>query len=123
MDNISKNTLVIGGSPKAERYSNKAIKKLLKYNHKVFSIGLKESAVNGVNIETGHPEYKNIHTVTMYVGELRQNSYIDYVVDLKPQRVIFNPGSENMSFADKLKNNNIEVIENCTLVMLDYGLF
>jgi len=59
----------------------------------------------------------------MYVGKLRQNSYIDYVVDLKPQRVIFNPGSENMSFADKLKNNNIEVIENCTLVMLDYGLF
>ena len=123
MDSVSKKTLVIGASPKPERYSNKAIKKLLDYGHQVYSIGLREDVVNGVKIETGLPEFKEIDTVTMYIGKQRQNGYLDYILKLKPQRVIFNPGSENPEFVDILKSNEIEVIEHCTLVMLDYGLF
>jgi len=123
MDSVSKKTLVIGGSLKPERYSNKAIKKLLDYGYQVYSIGLREGKVNGVNIETGLVEFKDIDTVTMYLSESRQNNYYEYILQLKPQRVIFNPGTENPDFAKTLKNNNIEVIEHCTLVMLDYGLF
>ncbi len=123
MDNVSKKTLVIGGSLKPERYSNKAINKLLDYGHQVYSIGLREGEVNGVKIETGLSDFKEIDTVTMYLGESRQNDYFDYILHLKPQRVIFNPGAENHDFAKTLKKNNIEVIEHCTLVMLDYGLF
>lgn len=123
MDSVSKKTLVIGASPKPERYSNKAIKKLLDYGHQVYSIGLREDVVNGVKIETGLPEFKEIDTVTMYIGKQRQNGYLDYILKLKPQRVIFNPGSENPEFVDILESNEIEVIEHCTLVMLDYGLF
>ena len=123
MDNVSKKTLVIGGSLKPERYSNKAIRKLLAYEHEVFSIGLRKGDVDGVKIETGLPEFKDVDTVTMYLGESRQSEYFDYIIQLKPQRVIFNPGAENHEFTKALKKNNIEVIEHCTLVMLDYGLF
>lgn len=122
MDSI-KNTLVVGGSIKPERYSNKAIRKLTDYGHKVFSIGLREAIVDGVKIETGLPKFTDIHTVTIYLGESRQNGYYDYLLKLKPNRVIFNPGAENSKFAEILKNNDIEVIDNCTLVMLDFDLF
>ncbi len=120
---MKKKTLVIGGSPKPERYSNKAIFKLLSYGHPVESIGLKEAKVESVNIRVGAPKIDDIHTVTMYVGAQRQAEYYDYILSLKPSRIIFNPGTENPGFAVQAKNNGIEVVENCTLIMLDYGLF
>ena len=120
---MKKKTLVIGGSQKPERYSNKAILKLLSYGHTVESIGLREANVESVNILVGTPEINDIHTVTMYLGVQRQPEYYDYILSLEPSRIIFNPGTENPEFILKAKNNGIEVVENCTLVMLDYGLF
>lgn len=123
MTEISKSILVIGGSIKPERYSNKAIKKLIEYGHKVYSIGLWTGEVEGVSIQQGKPEFKDIDTVTMYIGTAHQSEYFDYIINLSPKRVIFNPGTENKEFAETLKANDIEVVEHCTLVMLDYGLF
>ncbi|PLX10084.1 MAG: CoA-binding protein [Marinilabiliales bacterium] len=123
MTENSKPTLVIGGSVKPERYSNKAIRKLTDYGYKVYSLGLKTGEVEGIKIQQGKPALKDIHTVTMYVGPAHQNEYFDYIISLSPERVIFNPGTENKEFSTILRDNNIEVIEHCTLVMLDYGLF
>ncbi len=123
MTSENKYTLVIGGSPKPERFSNKAIRKLLSYGHKVSSIGLRKSEVAGIGIETGFPVYEKIHTVTMYLGAGRQQDYYNYILDLKPKRVIFNPGTENSEFSHMLTKSGIEVMEHCTLVMLDSGQF
>jgi len=120
---MKKKTLVIGGSPNPERYSNKAIRKLLSYGHPVSSIGLKESKVESVEIITSHPEFEDIHTITMYIGPTRQPDYYDYLLSLKPSRIIFNPGTENSDFESIAVENGIEVIQNCTLIMLDHGLF
>jgi len=120
---MKKKTMVIGGSKKPERYSNKAIRKLLSYGHPVESIGLREAKVDSVNIETGRPVIDDIHTVTMYIGASKQSEYYDYIMGLSPSRIIFNPGTENSEFALIAKKAGIEVTENCTLVMLDYGLF
>ena len=92
---MKKKTLVIGGSPNPERYSNKAIRKLLSYGHPVESIGLRESKVESVGIITGKPVIDNIHSVTMYIGTARQHEYYDYILSLQPSRIIFNPGTEN----------------------------
>lgn len=123
MTEISKTTLVIGGSIKPERYSNKAIRKLIDYGHKVYSIGLRSGEVECVIIQQGKPEFKDIDTVTMYIGPAHQSEYFNYIINLSPERVIFNPGTENREFAETLRANDIEVVEHCTLVMLDYGLF
>jgi len=123
MTTENKYTLVIGGSPKPERYSNKAIRKLLSYGHKVSSIGLREAEVARVKIETGFPSYSGLNTVSMYLDAARQNVYYDYILKLKPKRVIFNPGTENSEFSQLLNDNEIEVVEHCTLVMLDSGQF
>lgn len=116
-------TLVIGGSPKPTRYSNIAIKKLLSFGHKVEAIGLRESKVESVDIITGKPELADIHTITMYIGPQRQVEYYTYLLNLKPKRIIFNPGTENPEFEILARKNDIEVIENCTLVMLNQGLY
>lgn len=119
----NKKTLVIGGSIKPERFSNKAIRKLLKYGIPVVSIGLREGEVEGVKIETGKPEYDGIHTITLYIGKAKQPEYYSYLIGLKPKRLIFNPGTENDEFRELAENNGIETIEFCTLIMLGDGSF
>lgn len=119
----SKTTLVIGASEKPQRFSNMAIRKLVHYGHPVRAIGLREGTVSGVSFQTGFPDLEGIHTVTMYVGPARQPQYYSYILGLKPKRVIFNPGTENSEFMRMAEEQGIEVIPDCTLVMLDSGYF
>ncbi|MBC7389909.1 MAG: CoA-binding protein, partial [Opitutaceae bacterium] len=49
--------------------------------------------------------------------------WIDYIINLKPKRILFNPGTENKALMDKAKENKIEVVEGCTLVMLSIGTY
>jgi len=116
---MNKTTLVIGASDKPQRYSNKAILSLRKHNHNVFAIGLRNTVVSDVDIKTGLPEFANIHTVTLYLNEKRQVDFYDYILNtIKPKRIIMNPGAENNELKDKALEAGIEVLENCTLVML-----
>ena len=54
----------------------------------------------------------------MYLNPANQVAYYDYIISLKPKRVIFNPGSENPELYKILEDNNIEALEACTLVLL-----
>lgn len=116
-------TLVIGASLNEERYSNKAIKMLREYEHEVVAFGLNSGTVNEVKIDTELIQYQNIDTVTMYVNPSRQIDFYDYVISLKPRRVIFNPGTENPIFQQMLRNEGIDYEEACTLVMLKTNQF
>ncbi len=111
-------TLVIGASTNPERYSFKAINSLLNHNHSVVAIGQKIGEVSGVKIQTKQIPLKNIDTVTLYINAKNQRDYYNYILQLQPKRVIFNPGTENPEFYQLLKSNNIEVEVACTLVLL-----
>lgn len=114
----AKKTLVLGASLKPNRYSNMAIHKLVRYDQPVVALGLREGEVAGVKIDTGLPQYEDVDTVTLYLNPQRQQEYYDYIISLDPQRVIFNPGTENPEFYSLLKEKDIEVVPACTLVML-----
>jgi uncharacterized protein len=111
-------TLVIGASENPQRYAYLAVLRLRKHNHPVVAIGLKEGSINDVTINKGKPDFDNVHTVTLYINPRRQPEYYDYILKLKPQRVIFNPGTENPEFEQMLQKAGVEAIEACTLVML-----
>lgn len=111
-------TLVLGASLKPNRYSNYVIQRLVTHDHEVFAYGLKEGEVDGVSIDTELKAYKDIDTVTLYLNAKRQVAYYDYIIKLKPNRVIFNPGTENPEFYKLLKEHNIEFEIACTLVLL-----
>ena len=115
---MTKKTLVLGASLKAERYSNIVIKRLVGKQHEVKALGLRKGSVDGVKIETSRLDFKEIDTVTLYLNPSRQVEYYDYIISLKPKRVIFNPGTENMEFVKLLETHNIEVEVACNLVLL-----
>lgn len=115
---MSKKTVVIGASTNPERYSYKAVERLLKHGHDVVPVGIKKGNVFGLEIQNNNPFIEDVDTVTMYLGAKNQDSVKDYILSLKPARVIFNPGTENPDFEEKLVSNDIEVERSCTLVLL-----
>jgi uncharacterized protein len=115
---MSKKTLVIGASTDPSRYAFLAANSLLKHQHEIELLGRTEGQIGENEIKIGKPALEDIDTVTMYVNPKHQAEYYDYVLGLKPRRVIFNPGAENAEFEELLTKNNIEPIEACTLLML-----
>lgn len=113
-----KKTLVLGASLNPGRYSNLAINRLVKHGHEVVAIGLREGTVAGVEIVTHPKDFEHIDTVTLYLNPKRQVAYYDYIISLNPERVIFNPGTENPEFYGLLKQHNIGYEVACTLVLL-----
>lgn len=120
---MNKPTLVIGASENPERYSNKAIKRLLHFGHDVVAIGNKEGRVDGVAFSKEHKPFSNLDTVTMYISPRHQHEYIDYIISLKPKRIIFNPGTENEEFESMAQEQGIQTLEACTLVLLGTGQY
>ena len=118
-----KKTLVLGASDNPARYSFLAIHRLRKYDHPVVAIGRKKVIVGGVELVTEPPSIKDIDTVTLYLNPLHQRSYYDYIISLHPNRVIFNPGTENEELESLLEKNNIPFMEACTLMLLSTGQY
>ncbi|WP_299782298.1 CoA-binding protein [uncultured Formosa sp.] len=115
---MNKKTLVIGASLKEERYSNRAIKRLVVAKHDTVAFGLRSGEVSGVTIDTDLKAYTDIDTITLYLNPKRQEQYYNYIIGLHPKRVIFNPGTENPEFYELLKENGIDFEIACTLVLL-----
>ena len=114
----NKKTLVLGATTDPTRYANLAINRLVAYGHDVVAIGRDEGAVKGVPIETEQKPFEGVDTVTLYLRPSNQKEYYDYIVSLNPQRIIFNPGTENPELWDLARKNAIEPVYGCTLVML-----
>jgi predicted CoA-binding protein len=111
-------TLVLGASTNPNRYSNIAIKRLVDKELPVAALGLRKGKVLNVIIDDEMQDYNTIDTVTLYLNPKRQEAYYKYIISLKPRRVIFNPGAENMEFVKLLQQNNIEAEIACMLVLL-----
>jgi len=86
-------TLVIGASTKPERYSNLAVRKLVENNIDTTAFGLGGGTVSGVQIKDKLEDFQNIHTISLYLNPKNQREYYQKIVDMRPKRVIFNPGT------------------------------
>ncbi len=117
-------TLVIGASLNPARYSHKVILKLQELNHDIIAVGNKSGFINKTPILLDIPkEITHIHTVTLYINSSIQETYYDKIISLNPKRIIFNPGTENEYFEKLAQQNGIEVLEACSLVMLNIGVY
>ena len=115
---MNKKTLVLGASLNPSKYSNFAIQKLVNNTIETVAFGLKPGKVSGVTINTKMLSFENLHTVTLYLNPKNQEAYYNYIISLKPKRVIFNPDTENPELYTILKKNNIAFEIACTLVLL-----
>lgn len=120
-----KRTLVVGATTDPSRYAYLAAKMLDQKGVDFVPIGIKKGNVFGreiVDLRT-KPELEGIHTVTLYIGPAHQAEWIDYLIGLKPERIIFNPGTENPEFFDRATEAGIDVQPACTLVLLSTSQF
>ena len=114
----NKKTVVLGATSKPEKYAFKAISLLVEKGHSVIAIGQNAGEVAGVKIKTKAIPLKNIDTITLYLNPARQRDYYNYIVEAKPKRVVFNPGTENPELYQLLELKGIQVEVACTLVLL-----
>ena len=119
----SKKTLVIGASENPERYSFKAVTDLKFYEHPVLAIGRRAGKIQDVEISKELIAATDIDTITLYLNPENQKPFYDYILSLKPKRIIFNPGTENSELETLAEEAGIQTIEACTLVMLRTGQF
>jgi uncharacterized protein len=118
---MSKKTLVLGASTDASKYSNIATHHLLDAGHEVVLFGIKKGEIKGLEINTERLPFEDIDTVTVYINPARQVDYYDYLLGLKPKRIIFNPETENGEFSRLAQKQHIETTNACTLVLLSIG--
>lgn len=119
----NKKTIVVGASAKEDRYSNRAVRMLQKNKHDVIALGFENAMIGEIPIETDWKNYDAVDTVSLYLNPTRQEQYYDYIIGLKPKRIIFNPGTENETLQQLAIQNNIVPLEACTLVLLTIGQY
>ena len=117
---MNKKTVIIGATTNPSRYAYLAAGMLTEYKHEVVPIGLKKGELYGKQILliNERPLINDVDTVTLYIGPQHQPEHYDYILRLKPKRVIFNPGTENEEFEKLLAAAGAETLEACTLVLL-----
>ncbi len=110
--------VVLGASPNPWRFSHKVVKSLLRRQYDVVAVGYRAGSIEGLEILTGKPEIENVHTILLYIGVEHQSEYYDYIVNLHPKRIIFNPGTENEELKKLAEEKGIETKNDCALLML-----
>lgn len=115
-----KKTVIIGATTDPSRYAYIAAEMLQKHNIPFEPIGIKKGVIFGKEILdiNSKPIIEDVHTITLYIGSRHQPKWYEYFIALKPKRIIFNPGTENVELINTLKENNIEAVIACTLVLI-----
>ena len=120
----SKTVAVLGASPKPARFSYKAIVALKAAGHQVFPVNPGQKEINGLTCYPDLPSCpESIDTITVYVNPSILVRRVDDMIVVNPRRVILNPGTESKEVTERLQAAGIEVLEDCTLVMLSSGSF
>jgi predicted CoA-binding protein len=111
--------VVLGASPKPERYSNQAVRALVEHGHRVIPVHPLLKKIAGVVAVPALSGVKEpVNTLTLYVGPERGKELLQEMIKLGPDRVIMNPGTESDEIEEELNASNIPVLRACTLVML-----
>lgn len=118
-----KKVIVLGASLNAHRYSNMAIKKLKSNNYDVFALGKSRGQVEGVTLFSDYKKIEEVYAVTVYLNAFNQKQFYDYIIELNPEKVVFNPGAENKELELILGENAIEFERACSLVLLSLNSF
>jgi len=122
---MTKKTVIVGASTNPSRYAFMAAERLVDNHHEIVPIGVKSGEVFGKSmLDIGSkPSIEEVDTITLYIGPQHQKEHYEYLLSLKPKRVIFNPGTENAEFEKKVEESGAEALEACTLVMLSTGQY
>lgn len=122
---VNQITLIVGATTNPARYAYTAASMFFENGLSFLPIGIKPGLVFGREILDlkSKPDLPNIHTISLYIGPDNQLEWMDYLISLKPKRIIFNPGTENLLLAKRAKEQGIQTLEACNLVLLASNQF
>lgn len=116
--------VVLGATPKTDRYGYIAMQRLKELGHHVVPVNPAFEEVLGERCYPGISDVPgSIDTITLYLGAARSTPLIDEILRAQPRRIIFNPGAENEDLQRAAQAAGIEAVNACTLVMLSTGTF
>lgn len=120
-----KKTVIVGSSPNRGRYAWIATEMLAEYGHPIVPLGIRAGEVAGESIVDirKKPDIPDVDTITLYLSPAHQEEWYDYLIGLKPKRIIFNPGTENDAFEKRANKEGIETTQACTMVLLRSGQY
>lgn len=113
--------VIVGASPKPDRYSYKAMQALQQHGITPLLVANKQGEIEGLPIQPLEQIDTAVDTITMYVNPDLGLKYFPQIKRLKPRRVILNPGTRSDLLQEQLQAVGIEVVNDCTLLMLDRG--
>ena len=120
---IEKKTMILGATPNSSRYAYLAATRLSDSGHTIINIGLKTGEIAGIPIQTPEIIHTGIHTIMMYINPEKQRPLYDYILRTNPQRLIFNPVTENEELSNLANAHGIKTETACTLVLLSLGQY
>ncbi len=110
---------ILGASNNPTRYAYKAQVLLTENGHTVYPVSLKEKEILGIESVTSLSDIKHdVDTITVYINPENLHMVIKDILEIKPKRVIFNPGSESPKELETLEQAGIHIESACTLVLL-----
>lgn len=119
--------IVIGASNKPERFSYKAIELLLENNFEVIPVHPVYKDICGIPVRRDLEKINQndeIDTITLYINPHHlDQDLIQQIININPNRVILNPGTESDLLISKLAMHNINCIKACTLILLKTNQF
>ena len=124
MQMINKTVVILGASDKPDRYAFKAQQRLMEHHYHVIPVAPHGKTVLGIaSLKQLSEIPEPVDTVTLYVGPKNLAAHVAALVELKPRRVIFNPGTEDPDIEKRLQDAGIHTLEACTLVLLSTAQF
>lgn len=120
-----KKTVILGATDNPTRYAYTAASMLDRNQIEFVPVGIKSGLVFGRPILDlrAKPLIPDVETITLYIGPQNQQEWYDYIISLKPKRIIFNPGTENPELEKMAREQGIQVWPACTLVLLSTGQY
>lgn len=119
-----KRVVVLGASPKEDRYSNRAVAMLREYGYEVIPVHPTAKEIHGLPVVPRLDQISSpVDTVTIYLNPTTSGELADSIFALQPRRIIFNPGTENPTLGAAATSRGIQVLHACTLVLLRSGQF
>lgn len=124
MINSEHHVAVLGASPKPARYANQCIRLLKQHGYRITPVHPRFERIEDLAVLSSLEAIADpVDTLTLYVGPKLLEPQTETIVELRPRRVIFNPGTESRLVQSRLDQAGIPWLEACTLVMVKTDQF
>lgn len=124
---IQTDIVILGASPNPNGISNTVVRYLKNKGMRVWPVSVTNQATDkahSTNVYSDEilQEIEKVDTVSIFINPTRQKKYYDYLLQIKPRCIVFNPGTENEELIQLATKHHIKIVKGCTIAMYISGI-